>query len=201
MTDQTTAPADQVDGASARDLAINLVARTHGCSCDGHGSNGVAAQCKTWLHARAVLVVDALIEQSLLAYTPETCRMTHTEPYDFAVCETHDTTFALGSECKFNGRLMVDVLADEADEQRMRAVRAEHESEHTVQDAVAATWRTVLSKHPRVTYEQATGDADPDFGDVCRTCLAVWPCPTIAAAPDGLVDALARFPNLGKDPA
>lgn len=56
---------------------------------------------------------------------PAQCVMTHTEPFDFAHCETHDTTFPLGGTCKFNGREVWEVYADEADEQRQRAVRLE----------------------------------------------------------------------------
>lgn len=29
------------------------------------------------------------------------CRMFHEEPFDFAYCEVHDTTFALGDVCKY----------------------------------------------------------------------------------------------------
>lgn len=29
------------------------------------------------------------------------CEMTHTPPFDFAQCERHDTTFALGDVCKY----------------------------------------------------------------------------------------------------
>jgi len=30
------------------------------------------------------------------------CIMTHTLPFDFAQCERHDTTFALGDVCKYH---------------------------------------------------------------------------------------------------
>jgi hypothetical protein len=30
------------------------------------------------------------------------CRMFHQEPFDFAWCETHDTTFPLGSICEYH---------------------------------------------------------------------------------------------------
>ena len=56
-----------------------------------------------------------------------TCVMTQTDPFDFAQCETHDTTFALGDRCKFYGREPEDVYYDEAQEQRGRAVIAEME--------------------------------------------------------------------------
>ena len=31
---------------------------------------------------------------------PAPCLMTHTPPFDFAQCETHDETFPLGGACK-----------------------------------------------------------------------------------------------------
>lgn len=64
---------------------------------------------------------------------PAPCNMTHTPPFDFAQCETHDTTFALGDKCKFDGRDMLDVYADEAQEQRARAVRAEMERDRALE--------------------------------------------------------------------
>ncbi len=30
------------------------------------------------------------------------CNMFHQEPFDLAWCETHDTTFALGDNCRYN---------------------------------------------------------------------------------------------------
>ena len=65
--------------------------------------------------------------ESLLAPAP--CAMKHTPPMDFAWCDTHDTTFPLGSKCKFDGREPWEVYADEADEQRSRAVMAELKAE------------------------------------------------------------------------
>lgn len=56
---------------------------------------------------------------------PQVCTMTHTPPFDFAQCETHDETFPLGGVCRFQGRHTWEVFADEADEQRQRAVMAE----------------------------------------------------------------------------
>lgn len=53
------------------------------------------------------------------------CDMTHTPPFDFAQCEKHDTTFPLGGACKFSGRDPFEVLHEEVDQQRGRAVRAE----------------------------------------------------------------------------
>ncbi|RLP70882.1 hypothetical protein D9V30_00145 [Mycetocola reblochoni] len=57
---------------------------------------------------------------------PTPCVMTHTPPFDFAQCETHDTTFPLGGACKWHGQTSIfEVLDREAMEQRGRAVRAE----------------------------------------------------------------------------
>lgn len=53
------------------------------------------------------------------------CDMRHAKPYDFAWCETHDTTFPLGEKCKFDGRVAWEVYSDEADEQRRLKVMAE----------------------------------------------------------------------------
>ena len=59
---------------------------------------------------------------------PGECVMTHTPPFDFAQCETHDETFPLGGACRFHGRTSVaEVYADEADQMRARAVLAEAE--------------------------------------------------------------------------
>lgn len=66
-------------------------------------------------------------------FTPAPCNLTHTEPFDFAQCETHDTTFPLGGTCKFNGREIWEVYADEADEQRQRAVKLEMRLEYLEQ--------------------------------------------------------------------
>jgi hypothetical protein len=73
------------------------------------------------------------------------CVMTHTPPMDFAQCETHDETFPLGQECRFKGREAWEVFAEEADEQRQRAVRAEMALEASPPSAVCpycgmSTW-------------------------------------------------------------
>lgn len=87
------------------------------------------------VHATNLKRVDILGEfdllgaaESLIAdrWTKQApCVMTHTPPYDFAQCETHDETFPLGENCRFHDRDMVEVLFEAADEQRGRAVRAE----------------------------------------------------------------------------
>lgn len=70
-------------------------------------------------------LLDRFLQTRDAAGRPAGCRMTYTEPFDFAQCETHDTTFPLGDTCKFEGRDEVDVLLEELDVQRSRAVRAE----------------------------------------------------------------------------
>lgn len=55
------------------------------------------------------------------------CVMKLGEVYDFAWCETHDRTFALGGTCDHAGLSHVDYLDDDGQKQRGRAVRAEME--------------------------------------------------------------------------
>lgn len=69
------------------------------------------------------------LRTELADHTPAPCDMKCREPYDFAWCKTHDSTFPLGEKCKFDGREPWEVYADEADEQRRRAVRAEMQVE------------------------------------------------------------------------
>lgn len=60
--------------------------------------------------------------------TPDPCQMRHQPPMDFAYCETHDTTFPLGSVCEWDDVTSVTRhLYDLVDQQRVRAVRAEME--------------------------------------------------------------------------
>lgn len=69
--------------------------------------------------------------------SPAPCDMRHQEPYDFAFCLTHDSTFALGERCKYDGRDPFDVAADEASEQRGLKVRAEIEVERLTLEITA----------------------------------------------------------------
>lgn len=80
----------------------------------------------------------------------EVCHMVHTEPYDFASCETHDTTFALGETCKFDGQVMWHVYADEADDQRGLKMRAEMEAEDARldNDVLRAAVQQAIKDHP-----------------------------------------------------
>lgn len=77
------------------------------------------------------------------------CDMRHVEPYDFAWCETHDTTFALGDKCKFDGRVVWEVYAEEADEQRGLKVRAEVENERLRAVVMAAEYFLANDTSPR----------------------------------------------------
>lgn len=76
-------------------------------------------------------IVTTLVSQArkaLNAGKPDPCVMTHTPPYDFAQCETHDTTFALGETCEWYGVESVAIkLENDVDNQRLRAVKAEME--------------------------------------------------------------------------
>lgn len=148
------------------------------CTCRDWSQNIAGMQgVTTWRLAHAEHVRAELAQHGLLAdqptaaeEQPETCEMVHEEPYDFASCLTHDTTFALGDACKFNGRLMWEVYADEADEQRQLKVRAEMEAEQASLDldVLRGAVRSVLDEHPVSTAAAAekikpllSADADP----------------------------------------
>lgn len=89
---------------------------------------------------------------------PDPCEMTHTPPFDFAQCETHDTTFPLGGKCKWHGRTsIVEVLQEEIDEQRARAVRAEHE--HGEADKARHWFEVAHKSHERADKAEAERDA------------------------------------------
>ncbi|AMS02457.1 hypothetical protein SEA_LORDFARQUAAD_58 [Gordonia phage LordFarquaad] len=75
--------------------------------------------------AEFIAAAPALVQGLLAEGEPAPCDMKQGAPYDFAWCETHDTTFALGEKCKFDGREPWEVFADEANEQRQLKVRAE----------------------------------------------------------------------------
>jgi hypothetical protein len=90
--------------------------------------------------------------------TAITCVMTHTEPFDFAQCETHDETFSLGSRCKFYGREMWEVFAEEADEQRQRAVMAEYK----VEQFIAILLNPEFAPELRESIRRSIGTLAPD---------------------------------------
>lgn len=73
-------------------------------------------------------LADAILAAGWSKQAP--CVMTHTQPFDFGQCETHDETFPLGGVCRFHERDMVEVLFEAADEQSGRAVRAEMYLDH-----------------------------------------------------------------------
>ena len=71
--------------------------------------------------------------------TPSPCKMTQTPPFDFAQCETHDTTFPLGGACKWHGKESISaVLQEESDQQRQRAVLSEIVRDSALEDRDAA---------------------------------------------------------------
>lgn len=57
------------------------------------------------------------------------CKLTHTPPFDFGECETHDRTFPLGGTCDYAGKSVVEYLDEREQEQRGRAVVAEMRAE------------------------------------------------------------------------
>lgn len=71
-------------------------------------------------------LLDAAAERDALT-TVQPCVMEQEEPYDFAWCETHARTFALGGTCDHAGLSHVDYLDEDGRKQRGRAVRAEME--------------------------------------------------------------------------
>lgn len=71
-------------------------------------------------------LLDAADERDRLT-TVAPCSETHTEPFDFAYCSTHDRTFALGGHCDYAGLSEFDYIEKKAREQRVRAIRAEDE--------------------------------------------------------------------------
>lgn len=148
------------------------------CSCGNWSQNIAGMQgITTWRLAHAEHVTAVLAEHGLLAEDAagatqrvETCQMVHEEPYDFASCLTHDTTFPLGGECKFKGRVMWEVYADEADEQRGLKVRAEMEAEEArlELDLLRGAIQRIMDEHPVSTAAIAekikpllAADADP----------------------------------------
>jgi hypothetical protein len=48
---------------------------------------------------------DYLTEAEIEEIEALPCQMFHEQPFDFAYCETHDTTFALGDVCKYHKKL------------------------------------------------------------------------------------------------
>lgn len=86
-------------------------------------------------------LLDAADERDrLTAAAP--CSETHTEPFDFAYCSTHDRTFALGDRCDYAGLSEVEYLEKQARGQRVRALRAEDE-----RDRLAAAVERVRAIH------------------------------------------------------
>lgn len=130
---------------------------------------------------RLLHLVDALkvkIEtlEGLSLDRPSACDMLHQPPFDFAHCQTHDTTFALGDKCEWDGVESISQhLMSKADEQRGRAVRAEmnHDQEKDRADRLAAQLqeiRDIVNPHHERQLGRARkfGRQDPDC--VCEQC-------------------------------
>lgn len=91
---------------------------------------------------QVLALLDAADERDrLLTIAP--CSETHTAPFDFAYCSTHDRTFALGEHCDYARLSEVGYLEKQAREQRVRAIRAEDE-----RDKLAATIKRVRALAP-----------------------------------------------------
>ena len=118
-----------------------------------------------FIAAAPQLVRELLAEVKRLRGEVASCDMKCGEPYDFAWCETHDTTFPLGDKCKFDGREPWEVYADEAYEQRQLKVRAEIE-----RDALRAQVERVRKVH--------NSDGQVEY---CTSCQEAAPCVTIRA--------------------
>lgn len=99
------------------------------CASPDDGVRGGHDRSTANLIVAAVNALPALLNLLATQDAPAPCNMRQQEPFDFAWCETHDTTFPLGGTCKFNGREPWEVWAAEADEQRGLKVRAEMRAE------------------------------------------------------------------------
>ena len=114
----------QTEEIAALKLTINAMDAANIAALQRAGAWDVNLGVVRSIEALAAEIVRLHVENE-----PSPCVMTHTPPFDFAQCETHDETFPLGGTCRFQGREEWEVYADEADEQRQRAVEAEIEIE------------------------------------------------------------------------
>ena len=118
-------------------------------------------------------LLDAAAERDALT-TVLPCDEKHEPPYDFAYCETHDRTFALGDHCDHAGLSAWSYLDERERQQRGRAVRAEMRAEEAEaeRDALAAAWdeghqaghedaRAVQSTYPEPTPNPYRAEGDP----------------------------------------
>ena len=141
------------------------------------------------------------------------CSETYTEPFDFAYCSTHDRTFGLGDHCDYAGLSEVDYMEKQATEQRVRAIRAEHERDRLAaalrQIAEACHWSHDPSDDPEALsayigqLQRSADDAldaaaaaeriralhERDGEGFCVVCdyMTPHPCPTLRAL-DGADD-------------
>lgn len=113
--------------------------------------------------ATLAVLLDAADELDRLAAVIP-CDERYSGPYDFAYCEAHDRTFALGSHCDHAGLSEVDYLGEREQGQRVRAIRAEDE-----RDRLAAAVERVRALHER------------DGEGFCVACdyMTPHPCPTL----------------------
>ena len=117
-------------------------------------------------------LLDAAAERDALTVV-QPCVMRSGEVYDFAWCETHDRTFALGGTCDHAGLSHVDYLDNDGRKQRGRAVRVKME-----RDALAAKVERVRALH----FGEYVEDEDRNR---CFECGDDWPCPTARALDGG----------------
>ena len=95
---------------------------------------------------------------------PGPCDMRHEEPYDFAHCVTHDTTFALGDKCEWDGVTSItEHLEARAETLRSRMVRAEARAEAA--EAEVAHLRGLMPDVPPAT---TPDDIERFFARVAR---------------------------------
>lgn len=109
-------------------------------------------------------------ETALEPVNPLDCDMVHIEPFDFAQCNTHDTTFPLGDQCKFHGRDPFEVIYEEASQQRSRAVMAEMARDEAIEEVAR------LRREIELLSERIHAEEDPTvllvdkFTSTCGDC-------------------------------
>lgn len=155
---------------------------------DGDDPSYYAGSPTAWCYALldALAVARAEVERLTGVGEPAACDMKHQPPMDFAYCETHDTTFPLGGKCRFQGREAWEVYADEADEQRGRAVMAEMEAD-AARAALAALREAVGGLIAEITNPSTPRPALMDVVGSLRAVLTATPSETEACErPDRL---------------
>ena len=143
--------------------------RDHARPMLAHGSDAVLCcsallgpvQSDAELITGAVNALPSLLDAASWSVV-HPCKLTHTEPFDFGQCETHDRTFALGETCDHEGLSEIDYLDKREREQRRRAIRALDELEALAaeRDALAASVARVRALHKLDHYLGEPGDED-----------------------------------------